>query len=104
MIKQRKNKKSIGNKKHRQYTMEDVKHRQYTIEDVNKHNTINDAWTVIHNKVFHIPPRWILHDHPGGRIIERAIGIDATKLFDMVGHSGNALKKMEEFYIGDLIR
>jgi cytochrome b involved in lipid metabolism len=78
--------------------------KQFSMQYVAKHNTINDAWTVIHNKVFHIPPRWILHDHPGGRIIERAIGIDATKLFDMVGHSGNALKKMEDFYIGDLIR
>ena len=74
----------------------------YSLKDVQKHNTLHNAWTIIHNKVYHIPYQWITVDHPGGRIIERAIGKDATELFDAVGHSDMAKRKLASFMIGYL--
>ncbi len=76
--------------------------KYYTLADVQKHNTLRDAWTIIHNKVYHIPYQWITVDHPGGRIIEKAIGRDATEMFDAIGHSAIAKKKLATFFIGYL--
>ncbi len=72
----------------------------YTLRDVKKHHTIEDAWTIIHNRVYHIPSKWILEDHPGGAIIQNAIGRDATDMFEQVGHDHRAHKILEKFLIG----
>jgi cytochrome b involved in lipid metabolism len=74
----------------------------YSLQDVQKHNTIHDAWTTIHNNVYHIPSKWILEDHPGGSIIQNAIGRDATDMFEQIGHSHNAHIQLEKFLIGYL--
>ncbi len=63
---------------------------KYSFSTVAEHNQIDNAWTVINNKVYHIPESWILHDHPGGQIIRNAIGKDATEMFNFVGHSAMA--------------
>jgi cytochrome b involved in lipid metabolism len=73
---------------------------KYSIRDVQKHNTIQDAWTIIHNRVYHIPSKWILEDHPGGSIIQNAIGRDATDMFEQIGHSHNAHIQLNKFLIG----
>jgi cytochrome b involved in lipid metabolism len=74
--------------------------RIYSLKDVKKHHTIADAWTIIHNRVYHIPSKWILEGHPGGSIIQNAIGRDATEMFEQIGHSHNAHIQLEKFLIG----
>jgi cytochrome b involved in lipid metabolism len=71
------------------------------MEEVAKHNTKNDAWLVI-NKVVYDVTEWIPH-HPGGMIIMKGVGTDATELFKKVGHSSFAKNKLKTFKIGKLI-
>lgn len=74
--------------------------KTYTMEEVRKHNKRTDAWTVINNKVYDIT-NWI-NSHPGGDIILKAVGKDATSMFKAIGHSDNAKKILNGFKIGNL--
>lgn len=57
--------------------------------DVQKHNTRDNVWLVLHNKVYDAMP--YLEDHPGGDAILREVaGTDATEAFADVGHSAEA--------------
>ena len=71
---------------------------EYTMEEVAKHNKKTDAWIVIHNKVYDIT-KWI-PIHPGGLIIMKGVGKDATSLFENVGHDNYARKKLSHYKIG----
>jgi monoamine oxidase len=73
---------------------------KYTMNDVSQHNKKNDAWLVINNKVYDVT-KWIPH-HPGGMVIMKGIGKDATDLFNKVGHDLYAKNKLKEFEIGVL--
>ncbi|KAI8149792.1 cytochrome b5 [Fennellomyces sp. T-0311] len=66
----------------------------YSSADVAKHNTKNDLWVVIHNKVYDITE--FVQEHPGGEevLIDEA-GKDATEAFEDIGHSEEA----REFYL-----
>lgn len=72
----------------------------YTIEDVAKHNTKNDAWLVYKGGVYDVT-KWI-DRHPGGMIIMKGVGKDATQLFEFYNHSDHARKRIEDFRIGYL--
>ena len=74
------------------------KWKKFTMNEVKKHNTLDDALTVINGKVLDIT-KWI-PKHPGGRIIRDGIGIDSTKLFKFHNHSTGAKNKLDEFQIG----
>ena len=76
------------------------KKKEYTIDDVKKHNKKNDAWIVINNKVADIT-NWI-SKHPGGDIIMKGVGKDATELFNNIGHSTYAIKMLKKYEIGKL--
>ena len=97
-----------GNKKTKQKTnkkntkgyTKSNKSNEYTLEEVAKHKTKGDAWIVIHNKVADIT-KWI-PNHPGGDIIMKGVGKDATKLFDSVGHDDYANKILKKYQIGTL--
>ncbi|KAI8366641.1 cytochrome b5 [Radiomyces spectabilis] len=73
----------------------------YSLDDVSKHNTKDDLWMAIHNKVYNIT-EFIL-EHPGGEevLIDEA-GKDATEAFEDIGHSDEAREVLEKYYIGDL--
>lgn len=44
-----------------------------------------------------------LDDHPGGaEVILEAAGKDGDSMFEDIGHSSEARKKMKEFFIGNL--
>ncbi|KAI8340392.1 cytochrome b5-like heme/steroid binding domain-containing protein [Blakeslea trispora] len=62
---------------------------RYTTAEVSKHNTPNDCWIIINNKV--IDATQFLSDHPGG---ERSIlfyaGKDASKEFNRI-HMPNVI-------------
>ncbi len=72
----------------------------YTMEEVAKHNKKTDAWLVIDNMVYDIT-NWI-PQHPGGMIIMKGVGLDATELFKKVGHDSYAKNKLKTFKIGKL--
>ncbi|EAA35955.1 hypothetical protein GE21DRAFT_29 [Neurospora crassa] len=73
----------------------------FTLDDVRKHNSKDDVWMVIHNKVYNVTT--YLEDHPGGSIILREVaGTDATEQFVEIGHSVEATDILEELYVGDL--
>ena len=73
---------------------------EYTLEEVAKHNKKSDAWIVIHNKVADVT-KWIPL-HPGGDIIMKGVGKDATTLFDSIGHDDYAKKMLKKYQIGIL--
>lgn len=66
-----------------------------------KHNSRDDVWMTIHNKVYNVSK--YLEDHPGGEevLMDRA-GADATEDFEDVGHSAEARRKLGEYEIGEL--
>lgn len=74
--------------------------KYYTMDEVSKHDKKSDAWLVIRRKVYNVTP-WI-DKHPGGLIIMKGVGKDATSLFNKIGHSQNAKKILKTFFIGNL--
>ena len=73
----------------------------FTLDEIKKHNTKKDAWTIIENKVYNISS-WI-PKHPGGEIIMKAVGKDATQLFIANNHPSYVKKTiLPKYYIGNL--
>ncbi|KAL9537246.1 hypothetical protein MBANPS3_011949 [Mucor bainieri] len=81
----------------------------YSLDDVSKHNTKDDLWMTIHNKVYNIT-EFVL-EHPGGEevLLDEAadgtwhtLGKDATEAFEDIGHSDEARKILEKYLIGTL--
>ena len=66
---------------------------------VKSHNSKNDCWIMINGKVYDVTK--YLDDHPGGAdIIMNLSGGDATREFNDIGHSKNAVKLLDKFEIG----
>tara|TARA_B100001094_G_scaffold100079_1_gene96221 strand:+ start:1139 stop:1387 length:249 start_codon:yes stop_codon:yes gene_type:complete len=62
-----------------------------SLEEVQTHNTENDTWVIINQKVYDCTE--FLQDHPGGKkAILIYAGKDATEEFDML-HPPNVLTK-----------
>jgi cytochrome b involved in lipid metabolism len=76
------------------------KWKTYTLEEVAKHKSKSDAWIAIHGKVADIT-KWI-PIHPGGDVIMKGVGRDATKLFTSIGHDEYARKMLQKYQIGIL--
>ncbi|KAK1773873.1 hypothetical protein QBC45DRAFT_61955 [Copromyces sp. CBS 386.78] len=73
----------------------------FTLDQVRKHNSKDDVWMILHNKVYNATS--YLEDHPGGSIILREVaGTDATEQFVEVGHSAETDDILKELYVGDL--
>lgn len=73
----------------------------YTMDDVKKHNKKTDAWLVINKKVYDVT-KWV-PDHPGGNIILKGVGKDATELFKTIhSHGAFANNVLKKYYIGKL--
>jgi cytochrome b involved in lipid metabolism len=72
----------------------------YTLEEVAKHIKFNDAWIVVKEYVYDVSN----FNHPGGGIITRGYGKDATSLFynPYIRHSAHAKKLLNKFLIGKL--
>jgi cytochrome b involved in lipid metabolism len=79
----------------------------YTLTDVAMHNTKEDCWMVINNKVYDVTN--YISSHPGGPAILEACGIDGTELFETrpmgsgTPHSDKARNKMDDYFIGNVI-
>lgn len=74
--------------------------KKYTMAEVEKHNTEEDVWIVVNDKVYDCTE--YLELHPGGvDSITINAGADATEDFTAI-HSMKATKMLERYYIGDL--
>ena len=77
--------------------------KKITKEEVAKHNTRKSAWMIIEKKVYDVT-KWI-PIHPGGEIIMKGVGKDATKLFNGGQHPPYVKETiLPKFYIGDLAK
>jgi cytochrome b involved in lipid metabolism len=72
----------------------------YTLEEVEEHNKFKNAWMIIKGYVYDISD----FSHPGGGIIVKGYGKDATDLFysPYVKHSSHAKKLLNKFLIGKI--
>jgi nitrate reductase (NAD(P)H) len=72
----------------------------YTMEEIDQHNTNEDVWIVVSNRVYDCTE--YLELHPGGvDSITINAGADATEDFVAI-HSMKATKMLEKYYIGDV--
>lgn len=95
-----KNTKNIKNTGKNKLTKKINKLKEYTLDDVAKHNKKTDAWIAINGKVANIT-KWI-PKHPGGNVIMKGVGRDATSLFNSIGHDDYAKKMVKKYQIGIL--
>ncbi|KAH8266385.1 hypothetical protein KR038_000012 [Drosophila bunnanda] len=75
--------------------------KEISLATVKKHNTPNDLWLIIDNKVYDVTKFRL--EHPGGEdsLLDVA-GRDGTKEFNDVGHSSEAREILKKYYIGNL--
>lgn len=74
--------------------------KTFTLQEVEKHNTEDDCWIIVKNRVYDCTE--YLELHPGGvDSITINAGADATDDFVAI-HSMKATKMLEKYYIGDL--
>ena len=73
------------------------------MSEVEKHNTPENAWIVINNKVYNVTE--FIEEHPGGEgVLIAYAGTDCTEQFKSVIHSQAADEIMEELYVGDVLK
>ena len=80
-----------------------IKINTYSKEEVIKHNTIDDCWLIVDNKVYDVTP--FIKLHPGGsELLMSRAGEDASSYFTMKhGLDKRVNKFLEKYYIGDLV-
>ena len=79
---------------------------QYTLSEVQKHNTINDLWTIYKNNVYDITD--YVSKHPGGSTILNCAGKDIEEVWNSMGYGWHAnssriINRLESYKIGKLI-
>jgi alkylation response protein AidB-like acyl-CoA dehydrogenase/predicted heme/steroid binding protein len=75
--------------------------KTFTVSDVSSHNTENDCWIIVHNKVYDMTP--FLNDHPGGKkIVLKVAGQDASKQFDNFHNQAILDKYTPKLCIGEI--
>jgi NAD(P)H-flavin reductase len=73
----------------------------FTRDDVAKHNTVEDFYTIVGNKVYDMTQ--YVDEHPGGYdLLFRNAGKDSTKDFEAMFHSVKARNILEKYHVGDL--
>lgn len=72
--------------------------REITLTHVKKSKHL----TVIHGRVYDLTKLDWIHRHPGGDIIKKALGKDATHMFDYIAHPAYVMNILEDMYVGDL--
>jgi len=75
--------------------------KTFTLDEVGRHNTPDDCWLIIDEKVYDVSDYGT--DHPGGDTVYEGCGKDATTKFETSPpHSRYARSLLNDFYIGDL--
>ena len=70
-----------------------------TPEDIENHNKEGGAWAIVHGKVYDVKALSDVAPCGAEELLAQA-GQDATKAFDAVKHSDNALMMAQKFLIG----
>jgi cytochrome b involved in lipid metabolism len=81
--------------------------RLISAEEVAQHNRASDCWIILGTDspegAFVYDVTDYIDDHPGGpEIVTKYAGEDATLMFDMTGHSDEAIEMLKDFVIGKL--
>ncbi|KAF4974344.1 hypothetical protein FZEAL_8742 [Fusarium zealandicum] len=77
--------------------------KEFTFQDVAEHNTKNDMFLVVNDKVYDCTK--FLDEHPGGEeVMLDVAGQDGTEAFEDVGHSDEAREALDSLYVGELKR
>ncbi len=82
------------------------KTESFPIEEITLHNSQEDCWLLIDDKVYDVTK--MIDGHAGGEAILQGCGIDATELYNTrpmgsgTSHSDKARSYLPNFYIGDL--
>ncbi|KAJ0182004.1 hypothetical protein K1T71_002726 [Dendrolimus kikuchii] len=78
-----------------------AKENVVTLAEVSMHDTPDDCWVVIYDRVYDISS--FLDEHPGGAdIMLEYAGHDASTAFRSSGHSRMAAKALDRFLVGEL--
>lgn len=73
----------------------------FTLEQIKHHDSPDDLWMVIYNKVYDVTS--FTPSHPGSaEVLFDCGGVDATEAFEDVAHSDDAFQMLAPFYVGDL--
>ncbi|KAH3674983.1 hypothetical protein WICPIJ_009369 [Wickerhamomyces pijperi] len=76
-----------------------VKIKTYSLDEIAQHNTAEDLWMIIHNKVYDVTS--IIDQHPGGaEVLFDFAGGDGTVPFDDVGHSQDSVEMLRPLFLG----
>lgn len=76
------------------------KHTSISRDEVKRHNTQNDCWIIVQNRVYNVTS----FHHPGGTAILYALaGRDATHTFSSHHNFDPSKNHLQKYYIGDLI-
>ncbi|CAG4944133.1 unnamed protein product [Colias eurytheme] len=79
----------------------EAKDRVISLAEVSLHDTMQDCWVVIYDRVYDIST--FLDEHPGGAdIMLEYAGQDASTAFRSSGHSKIATKALDRFLMGEL--
>ncbi|XP_023941553.1 uncharacterized protein LOC112048299 [Bicyclus anynana] len=79
----------------------EAKNRVITLAEVSLHDTRDDCWAVIYDRVYDFTT--FLDEHPGGdEIMLEYAGRDASTAFRSSGHSSMATKALDRFLVGEL--
>lgn len=79
----------------------EAKDNTITLAEVSLHDTPDDCWVVIYDRVYDITN--FLDEHPGGAdIMLEYAGQDASTAFRSSGHSRMATKALDRFIVGEL--
>jgi hypothetical protein len=70
----------------------------YSENDISKSKNL----TIINGRVYDLSKMDWINTHPGGNIIEKAIGIDSTHMFEYISHPAYVMNILEDLYVGDL--
>ena len=77
------------------------RHQTFTLDEIKSHDSSNDLWMVIYNKVYDVTS--FTSKHPGSaEILLDCGGVDATEAFEDVAHSDDAFQMLKPYFIGDL--
>lgn len=80
----------------------------YSLDEISQHNTEDDCWFAIEDKVYNVTEYISRGLHPGEDAILEGCGLDATKLFNTrpmgsgTPHSDKARSFLPKFEIGTL--
>ncbi|KAN0030320.1 hypothetical protein ACTA71_010082 [Dictyostelium dimigraforme] len=70
----------------------------FTIQEVSRHNTREDCWIIINEKVYNVSS--YVSSHPGGDMILQNAGGESTTLFKRAPMTSYAHIIMKDFHIG----